>query len=206
MSPYEQPFAALAAASDPSYDEMLIAIEREFRAVHREAVAARIDELALPLFGLGEGRPDDQALALARAAWMALPDEGDHPSAWLLGCALESGASTGVVRAALACELGRRAGVRATAVQLHGCWAIHLSDRSGGLAADLGSDPAGDGAAGGVCAHQLAFAVLSGLKAAWLAVGDRPRATRACGLRLLLPLSDALRSRVRFEVENRWAE
>jgi hypothetical protein len=41
--------AALAAARCPGYDAMLIAVERESRAVNREAVVASLDDLARPL-------------------------------------------------------------------------------------------------------------------------------------------------------------
>jgi hypothetical protein len=79
ITPLDTPFAVLAAARCPAYDAMLIAVEREFRAVHREAVAESLDELARPLFGLVDLSPDERVVALARAAWAALPEEGAAP-------------------------------------------------------------------------------------------------------------------------------
>jgi hypothetical protein len=200
----DAPFAVLAAARCPAYGEMLIAVEREFLAVDRDAVAESLDELARPLFGLEDMSPDDRVVALARAAWAALPEEDTTPQAWLLACGLEQGRATGAVRAALAAELGRRAGVRACAARLRGCWAIHRAERDAQVAADLGADPADRESVsvglGGVCAHQLAFVVLTGLAGAWRSAGDQLRAQRASRLRLLLPLEDTLRERVQQDV------
>jgi hypothetical protein len=168
VSILDAPFAALATASCPPYADMLVALEREFRAVDREAVDRTLDDLARPLFDLAAAPPDEQVAAVARVAWTALPDEACAPSHWLLTSCLEEGHAPGTVRAALAAELGRRAGL---------------------------PDVTGD-----VCGHQLAFAVLSGLGAAWQAAGDTPRAQRAYGLRLLLPLDDAMQARVRAEI------
>jgi len=199
----DAPFAALAAAHCPAYDEMLVALEREFRAVHHEAVAGRLDELARPLFELSQAPADERVVAVARAAWAALPQEGDAPPHWLLACALEERRGSAPVRAALAVELGRRAGVGARPARMRGCWAVHIDGGSTGVAADVGADPGLDTAnpaGGGLCAHQLAFAILSGLASAWRAEGDSPRAQRAAGLRLLLPLDGDLRSLVHNEV------
>ena len=76
MTPLDTPFVGLAADSCPAYDEMLVALEREFRAVYRETVAGALDDAARPLFGLADAAPDEQVLALARAAWQALPHDG----------------------------------------------------------------------------------------------------------------------------------
>lgn len=201
--PFGTPFAVFASASCPRYDEMLISLEREFRAVDCEGLAEQLDELARPLFGLPRAPSDERAITLARTAWAALPEAGDRPADWLLTSALEGCRGTGAVRAALAVELGRRAGISARPVRLHGCWAVHLRDRGAHVAADVGADSsiqAGDAATGGLCAHQLAFAVLTGLASAWQSAGQLDKARRACGLRLLLPLEESVRSLVQQEV------
>jgi hypothetical protein len=51
ITPLDAPFAVLAAARRPACGEMLIAVEREFRAVDCRAVAESLDELARPLVG-----------------------------------------------------------------------------------------------------------------------------------------------------------
>jgi len=202
-TPLDRPFAVLATSNCPAYDQMLVALEREFRAVDREAVAEALDGLARPLFGLAEAPPNERVVALARAAWAALPHEGSAPPHWLLTCALDERHANGAVRAALAAEIGRRAGVPAGPVRLRGCWAVHIPDGGAHIAADLGPDAGRETAdilSGGVCAHDLAFAVLTGLASAWRMAGDPERARRACGLRLPLPLGEDLRSLVQREV------
>ena len=139
-TPLDTPFVGLAADSCPAYDEMLVALEREFRAVHREAVADALDEAARPLFELADAAPEEQVLALARAGWQALPYEGDEPPHWLLACALEDRCASGAVRAAVAAELARRAGIEARPVRLRGCWAIRVPGHGGQVAADVGED------------------------------------------------------------------
>ena len=123
-----------------------------------------------------------------------------EPEHWLLACALHSRCATGAVRAAVAAELARRAGIEARPMRLHDCWAIRIPGPGGQVAADVGEDPSSPGQTGDLCAHQLAFAVLTGLSDAWRDGGDIRRAQRACGLRLLLPLGEELRSRVHEEV------
>jgi len=204
-TPLDAPFAALAVARCPGYDAMLLAVEREFRAVHREAVVESLDDLGRPLFGLADAPPDERVIELAKAAWAALPEEGTEASDWLLGCALEQGRATGAVRAALAAELGRRAGVRTCAARLRGCWAVRTTDHSAQLAADVGADWQEPAVAGALCAHQLAFAILTGIADAWRSTGDRFRAQRASGLRLLLPLEETLRERVQQDLRTHGA-
>ncbi|HWT22001.1 MAG TPA: hypothetical protein VN213_00695, partial [Solirubrobacteraceae bacterium] len=86
--PFEMPFATLAAARGAHYDELLIAIEREFRAVDRDAVAERLDDLSRGLFGAArEPSPDARVLDVARVAWSALPEDGPGPECWLLATA-----------------------------------------------------------------------------------------------------------------------
>src|ERR671918_384789 len=100
----DRSFAALAAAGCPAYDAVLIALEQEFQPVNRGTVADSLDELARPLFGLAGAPLKQRAIALAEAAWAALPHQADAPLEWLLGSALERGRAAGAVRAALAVE------------------------------------------------------------------------------------------------------
>jgi hypothetical protein len=197
--PLGTPYAALAALPCPAYDEMLIALEREFRAVDRPRVAAALDDLARPLFDVRSASAGRRATALAAVAHEALPEDGDGPEGWLLGRALEEGRAAAPVRAVLAVELGRRAGIPARPVRMRGLWLVGVHDIGTPLAAELGHDPpAGAGGLheGCLCAHEIAFAVLGGLASAWHAAGDVPRARRAAGLRLLLPLEQDLRAQV----------
>lgn len=196
LTPSGTPFAALAAARCPAFDEMLLAVEHGFRPVDRERTADVLDERARPLFGLAAATAEQRAIGLARAAWDALPEEAETPSDWFLAGALEGGRAAGAVRAVVAVELGRRAGIASQPVRLNRCWAIRPCGPDGRLAADVGNqsrfEPAGGGL-GGRCAHQVAFVVLSALASAWRASGAPEPARRASALRLLLPLDEGMR-------------
>jgi hypothetical protein len=182
-------FADLAAAACPSYGDLLAALECEFRSVGREALDESLDELALPLFEVRGAALEERAIALGRAAWAALPDEAATPPAWLLGSALRQRCGAAPVRAALAAELARRAGMAAHPTRLRGCWAIHVPGEPVGIAVDVGAD-SGTQCAGGplgcVCAHQLASVVITSLADAWEAAGNIAQARHARVLRLAL--------------------
>jgi hypothetical protein len=197
--PFGTPFATLAAAVAPPYDAMLVALEREFRALDGERVADTLDELARPLLELRSRSLRLQATALAATARAALAHDGDGPASWLLGCALDEQRASAPVRAVLAVELGRRAGIAARPVRMRGRWLVGVHEHGSPVAADVGRDPiAGvtDACTGCLCAHAVAFLLLGGLAGAWRAAGDLSRARRAAGLRLLLPLDPELRARV----------
>jgi hypothetical protein len=175
-------FAALAAARSPAHGELLAALEAEFRPIDREGLEGAVDELARSLFGLESAPLDERAVALGRAAWAALPEEAETPRGWLSGSALEHGCAAGAVRAALAAELGRRAGIPAHPTRLRGCWAIHLRDNAAHAAADVGAESSIEpfrSATGCLCAHRLAFIVLTSLAAIWHSAGDSVSAQRA---------------------------
>jgi hypothetical protein len=183
----------MAAAACPSYGEMLAALESEFRPVDRDGLDGALDERSLPLFGLVATPLEERAIALGRAA-QAMADEGEAPAAWLLESALKNGCVAVPVRAALAAEIGRRAGVPAHPARLRGCWAIHVRGESGGIGVDLGADASGappGGPLGCLCAHQLAFVVLRSLVDAWESAGNWARARHTRVLRAALSRGDA---------------
>ena len=70
--------------------------------------------------------------------------------------------------------------------RLRGCWAIHLPGEPVGVAVDLGPDTAVRGPRGCVCAHQLAFVVLTHIAEGWEFTGNLARARHARMLRLAL--------------------
>ncbi|MET0770367.1 MAG: hypothetical protein ABW081_10670, partial [Solirubrobacteraceae bacterium] len=75
-------FPTLAAARHPEYDEMLTALEREFRAVDGARVADVLDDASRPILGAAPLPSRQRALALAEAAWSALPVSTGEPPAW----------------------------------------------------------------------------------------------------------------------------
>jgi hypothetical protein len=197
-SDFESAFAALAVDACPRYDAMLLAIEREFRGVAVGPIAAALDDFARPLFGAAAGPAEDQAVELGRAVWAVVPHHTTDVGGWLLSPALTEGTGTGVVRAAIAVELGRRAGIDACLARYQQCWGVQV--RGGGVEIGVatGSTPAlpAGRATRPVCAHSMAFTVLTGLANAWLIAGELRRAQRACGLRALLPLDPETRTNV----------
>ena len=186
----EKSFAALAALACPAYGDLLAALEGEFRAVDRAGLDGALDELARPLFGLEQAPVEERATAIGRAAWAAVPDDGEAPEAWLLGTALESGRAAGPVRAALGTELGLRAGVPAHPARLGGCWAIHVRDEAVGVAVDVGLDTSGV-PNGCLCAHQVAYVIATSLVDAWQSAGNSAHARHARVLSLVLLGGDA---------------
>jgi len=196
-------FPTLAAARHPGYDEMLTALEREFRAVDGARLAEVLDDAARPILGAASLPPRRRALALAEAAWTALPVTAAEPPAWMVSEALRTGAAAPPLRAAVAVELGRRAGVAARPVRLRGRWlvAVHEPGLSP-VGADAGADDdlAPEGIDGCLCPHELAFVMLGRLARAWQDTGSPARAHRAAGLRLLLPLGARLRAKAREDL------
>src|SRR5690606_33593828 len=92
--PARTPFAGLAGAPCPEFDEILLALEGEFRPVAGAAVAERLDDLARPLFTVAGAAAGERARALADAAQRALPEDGDDPACWLLAGTLDRGRAT----------------------------------------------------------------------------------------------------------------
>lgn len=205
--PFDLSYLDAAGACRPGYDDMLIGLEREFRAVDSAVVADRLDDLARGLFELGgEASPDEWVLAVARTAWSALPWEGSEPEHWMLGAALEERVGTGLVRAVVAREVARRAGYDARVARANQCWLVHVPGST--VAADVGRDQLGgalEDAMGTFCAHGVALLALTGLSTAWSEQGDDTLALRASGLRLLLPLDPAIRAAVKADVGRRLA-
>ena len=201
--PLSTPYAVLAGAHCAPYDEMLTAIEREFRAVDPEALADVLDRLARPLFGISGAPPRERSLALAAAAYEVLPDDGSDPDSWLLSRALEQRRAAPALRAVLGVELARRAGVCARPARQRGRWLVGVHDVGVPLGADVGPDDHTGGweaCSGCLCGHEVAFLVLDGLATSWQAEGEGERARRAAGLRLLLPLNAGLRAAVHTDM------
>jgi hypothetical protein len=197
-APFDRRFGTLATAPCPPFADLLIAVEREFRAVDFRATSDRLDDLARPLFALTAQPGDERAGALAMAARIATPHDASEPTAWMLSQALVTGRVAPAVRAVLAVELGRRAGIVAGVFRHRERWMVLVGDGDTRFAADVGPEVAVDDGlgcgrrcSGAHCSHGLAFEVLGGLAAAWSAAGDERHARRAAALRLQLPFDAA---------------
>ena len=123
-------FTRLASGGCPPIADLMLALAAEFRDVDADAVDARLDELALPLFGLAGG---DLRVAAARLADILDTDPGfdaDRSSvaALWLDSALEARAGHPLMLAALVAEVGRRAGLDVHVLSAPTGWYAGLGD------------------------------------------------------------------------------
>src|SRR3954469_568923 len=105
-------FTHLATGGCPPIADLMLALAAEFRNVDADAADQRLDELALPLFGLAGG---DLRLAAARLANVLDTDPGFDADRSSVGglwfdAALEARAGHPLILAAIAAEIGRPAG------------------------------------------------------------------------------------------------
>jgi regulator of sirC expression with transglutaminase-like and TPR domain len=185
-------FTRLASGGCPPLADLLLSLAAEFRDVDMDAADARLDELALPLFGLAEG---EARVAAGRLAAMLDTEPGfdaDRTSVaglWL-DSVLEARSGHPLVLAALAAEVGRRAGLAAHVLSAPTGWYAGLADgeRLWLIDATMDGTRADPWSLRRHCAHELAFAALLGLSERYERVGDSKRAGRAALLRSRLPL------------------
>jgi hypothetical protein len=128
-------FAELATAPCPPYGPMLVAVQGELGPVDAEAVDARLDALALGLFGLAGLSPAGRARALAETLDGALAPTHAGPQALLIGEALEARAAHPLLRAAVGAELARRAGLVGWVASSRGRWLMGAGDEPADAAA-----------------------------------------------------------------------
>jgi regulator of sirC expression with transglutaminase-like and TPR domain len=187
---------------------MLLAVAAEFRAVDYVKSLDELDDLALPLFGIADEPVRERMLMIAGELG---GDGGFRPGParpldglWLDRVLAERTGHPALI-AAIYVEVGRRAGVELSLVSSDKGWFV--AQRAGEGVVVI--DPAGGGLAPVPdqttrfrrhCAHEIAYAVLSGLAARYRASGDERAGRRAAGLRLLLPVDDDLRERIRAEL------
>lgn len=186
-------FTHLASGGCPPIADLMLALAAEFRAVDSKAVDARLDELALPLFGLAGG---DLRVAAARLADLLDTDPGfdaDRSSVaglWL-DSALEARAGHPLVLAAVVAEVGRRAGLDVHVLSAPTGWYAGLGDgeRLWLIDATMDGRTADPWSLRRHCTHEIAFAALLGLSDRFERLGDTRRAGYAALLRSRLPLN-----------------
>jgi regulator of sirC expression with transglutaminase-like and TPR domain len=186
-------FTRLACDGCPPVAELLLALAGEFRDVDSEVTDSRLDELALPLFGLACGDLETAASALANVLDTEPGFDADRTSVaglWF-DVALEARAGHPLMLAAIAAEIGRRAGLPVHVLSAPTGWYAGLADgeRLWLVDATMNGRPADPWSLRRHCAHELAFAALLGLGERYERVGDRERAGRAALLRSRLPLN-----------------
>jgi hypothetical protein len=187
MGSSEGTFAELARQRCPAVGDVLLVMTGAFQDVDLDAMDARLDELARPLFDVPE---------TARAGRLAEQ---------LSGFALEERSVAGlwldeVVRmkrghpllvAAVGAEIGRRAGLDAGVFSTPSHWYAGVVEGERLWLIDLG-EPTADSASPRTlrrhCGHELAFAALSGLAARFTGQDAERLRRRAAHLRDLLSL------------------
>jgi hypothetical protein len=185
-------FTRLATGGCPPIADLMFSLAAEFRDVDEDAADQRLDELALPLFGLAGG---DLRVAAAQLANVLDTDPGfdaDRTTVaglWL-DAALEAHAGHPLVLAALTAEVGRRAGLQVHVLSAPTGWYAGLADgeRLWLVDATMNGHRADPWSLRRHCTHELAFAALLGLSERFERAGDSRRAAHAALLRSRLPL------------------
>ena len=187
MGSSEGTFAALARQRCPAVGDVLLVMTGAFQQVDLDAMDARLDELARPLFDVpASARAGRLAEQLARFSL----DERSVAGLWL-DDVVRSERGHPMLVAAVGAELGRRAGLDAGVFSTPTVWYTGVLDGERLWLIDL-AEPTADSAAPRQlrrhCGHELAFAALSGLAARFTGPdADRLR-RRAAHLRDLLSL------------------
>jgi transglutaminase superfamily protein len=174
----EQAFTAISHEACPSLAETLLAVVAAWRPVDHLYLDGQLDQMARALFG---AEPDGRERARTLAAFLTRelnPDTASVEGLWL-DEVLATRRGHPVMIAALAAELGRRAGWQVSVCSTPTAWYAGLLD------GDVLWLVEPTGAAAGVptmvrrhCAHEIAYVVLTGLAERFERERDRDRARR----------------------------
>jgi hypothetical protein len=185
-------FTRLASGGCPPIADLMLALAAEFHDVDAGAADARLDELALPLFGLAGG--DQRAAATRLAAVLDAEPGFDADRASVAGlwfdAALEAHTGHPLVLAAITAEVGRRAGLAVHVLSAPTGWYAGLADgeRLWLVDATMDGSTADPWSLRRHCTHELAFAALLGLSERFDRLGDTRSSAKAALLRARLPL------------------
>jgi hypothetical protein len=172
----EQAFTAISHEACPSLAETLLAVVAAWRPVDHVGLDGQLDQMARALFAAPpDGR--ERARTLAGLLTRELRPDARSVDALWLDEVLATRRGHPVLIAALAAELGRRAGWATSVCSTPTAWYAGLVDE------DVLWLIEPTGAAGGVpavvrrhCAHELAYVVLTGLAERFERPRDRERA------------------------------
>lgn len=187
-------FTGLACEGCPPLADLLLALAAEFHPVDVLAADAHLDSLALPLFGAASDSRRSAASRLARVLDREPGFDADRTSLaglWL-DAALDARAGHPLLLAAIAAEVGRRAGLAVHVLSAPTGWYAGLSDGERLWLIHTTMDGRHPDAwrMRPHCAHEVAFAALLGLTERFERLGDRRRGGHATLLRSRLPLTD----------------
>jgi len=174
----EEAFAALSRRACPPLGEVLFAVSAAWRPVDWATLDGQLDQLALPLFAAGpSGRERAGALATLLAA--TFRHEARAVDGLWLDEVLAGHRGHPVLIAAVATELGRRAGWEITVCSSPTAWYAGLHEGDVLWLIDPTGEASGAGAPKTVrrhCAHEIAFAVLTGLAERFARADDQEQA------------------------------
>lgn len=187
-------FRALAGARRcPGPGELLLALAAEFTRSDPAEGAARLDDGARRLFGIVDLEPDEQAERLAvvldRDLGLGLAKDYE-PETVLLDRVLETLRGHPLLLAVVGRELAVRAGAEARVFVSPTRWFVGLTAGSQTVMLDARLVPVGERpppSVRGLCAHEIAFCVLSGLERRFIARDRLFEARMAARLRDVLP-------------------
>jgi hypothetical protein len=200
------PFDDRASCARESGVELLLAIAGEFGPADAATTQRRLDDFALPLFGLADEDAGEQAaalLALMAVELRFVACAGDDPRQLLLPHVVDSRRGHPLMLAVVGREIARRAGVGAAVFSSPQRWFVGLQADEHLLLLDASLRDA-DQAPIQVrphCRHELACCALTGLSRSFASHGRLDEARRAARRKLTLPIADGLRSQVRRELE-----
>jgi hypothetical protein len=186
-------FTRLANGGCPPLADLLLALAGEFHPVDDGAADARLDALALPLFGAAGDDPRDAASRLAHVLDRDPGFDADRAGIgglWLDG-ALAAHAGHPLILAAIAAEVGRRAGLDVHVLSTTTGWYAGLTagERLWLIDTTMDGSRVDPWRLRRHCAHELAFAALLGLAERFARVGDSARAGQAELLKARLPVA-----------------
>jgi regulator of sirC expression with transglutaminase-like and TPR domain len=195
-------FSALAARSEPSLDELALALAGEFRQVDADAALAELDRLGSELAPAAGAGPALEAEAVRRLlgerhGFVGERREYDHPDNSMLDLVLERRRGLPILLSVVYLEVARRAGIALGGVGLAGHYVVgHF-----GQAPLLLLDPFGGGTPLARPErplepwgpHETALRMLNNLVGSYQRRADLARAIRAAELRLALPMGESQR-------------
>jgi regulator of sirC expression with transglutaminase-like and TPR domain len=195
-------FLALAARSEPSLDELALALAGEFRQVDADAALAELDRLGSELAPAAGAGPALEAEAVRRLlgerhGFVGERREYDHPDNSMLDLVLERRRGLPILLSVVYLEVARRAGIALGGVGLAGHYVVgHF-----GQAPPLLLDPFGGGTPLARPErplepwgpHETALRMLNNLVGSYQRRADLARAIRAAELRLALPMGESQR-------------
>jgi hypothetical protein len=176
----DEAFAALSRRACPPVGEALFAVAAAWRPVNWAELDGRLDQLAVPLFGVeADGR--ERACALAELIAGGFRPEPRAVDGLWLDAVLETRRGHAVLLSAVATELGRRSGWEITVCSSPAGWYAGLQHDGVLWLVDPTGETSGEHSPHTVrrhCAHEVAFVVLTGLADRFTGTEDEAQARR----------------------------